>query len=190
MGYSDIALLQQDPYFARRVTAAYAVETLDVDDALDPGSWQAIHSWDLAAQPGFGDAYGYAIETHPDDPDYLPGDDEAVITDAQILAAVQSLLPQAPTPEVATVTSLEPNTASIGDADFEGHIRGTGFTEETVIVWNGADEPTHFVDSTNVWTTVKPSVVTSPTTVTATVRNGDQTVEPALDFTWTAPAAP
>ena len=187
MAYSSISLLQQDPDFQRRVMACYAVETLNVDAALDPGSWQAIHSWDMAAQPGFGDAYAYALETHPDDPDYRPGNDPAVITDEQILAAVQSLLPQATARAVeVTVTSLEPSSASIEDADFEGHIRGTGFTEETVIVWNGADEPTRFVDSTDVWTTVVPSVVTSPTTVSVTVRNGDQTVEPDLDFTWTA----
>jgi len=182
MGYSEIALLQQDPYFARRVTAAYAVETLDDDSAIDPGSWQAIHSWDMAAQPGFGEAYSYALETGVEN----PGDDAAVITDAQILAALGTLLPQAPPPEVeVTVTALEPATASISDADFEGHIRGTGFTEETVIVWNGADEPTRFVDSTNVWTTVVPSVVTAPTTVSVTVRNGDQTAPTDLDFTWT-----
>jgi hypothetical protein len=182
MAYADIAALAADPDFAVRTTACYAVETLAVNDIQDPGSWQAIHAWDMAAQPGFGDAYAYAVANE----NPRPGNDPAVITDAQILAAVQSLLPHAPEPVEVTVTSLEPNSASITDADFEGHIRGTGFTEETVIVWNGADEPTRFVDDTDVWTTVVPSVVTSPTTLEVTVRNGDETVEPALDFTWTA----
>jgi hypothetical protein len=190
MGYSDIALLQQDFDFARRTQACYAVETLDTD-ALDPASWQSINSWDMAAQPGFGEAYAYAIQTHPDDPDFRPGNDPSVITDAQILAAVQSLLPDPPEPPVVlSVTALEPNTASIGDADFEGHIRGTGFTEETVIVWGGGDEPTHFVDSTNVWTTVKPSVVTSPTTLQVTVRDDGVVASPALDFVWTESPTP
>ena len=96
MAYADIAALQQDSDFAYRVMACYAVETLEVDGGPDPASWQAVHAWDMAAQPGFGDAYAYAIETHPDDPDYRPGKDPAVITDEQILAAVQSLLPQPP----------------------------------------------------------------------------------------------
>lgn len=86
-----------------------------------------------------------------------------------------------------TLTALEPDTASITDADFNGHIRGTGFTPQTVIVWNGVDEPTTFVDSTDVWTLVKPSVVTAPTVLDVTVRNGSgPEVDPPLEFTWTA----
>lgn len=84
------------------------------------------------------------------------------------------------------VSTLEPLTASITDANFEGHIRGTGFTEDTVIVWNGADEPTTFVDSTDVWTTVVPSVVTAPTVLDVYVRNADGQVSNIVPFTWTA----
>lgn len=91
MAYSDIAALQQDSDFAYRVMAAYAVETLDEDGAVDPGSWQAIHSWDMAAQPGFGDAYASALAQDPPNP--RPGNDPAVITDGQILSAIQALLP-------------------------------------------------------------------------------------------------
>jgi hypothetical protein len=188
MAYSDIAALTRDADFQARIMACYAVETLNRDDLVPtPEAWTFANLWELAAQPGFGDAYAYAIANHPDDPTYRPGNDPAVITDGMILGAVQPLLPPEPEPpaDPVTVTSLEPASASITDPDFEGHIRGTGFTEDTVIVWNGGDEPTHFVDSTDVWTTVKPSVVTSPTTVSVTVRNGDQTVEPDIDFTWT-----
>jgi hypothetical protein len=95
MAYSDIAALQQDADFAFRVQAAYAVETLADTDAIDPGSWQAMHSWDMAAQPGFGDAYASAIAGSVD----RPGNDPSVITDGQILSAIQSLLPQAPVEE-------------------------------------------------------------------------------------------
>jgi len=92
MAYADISLLQQDPDFAHRVTACYATETLEDQGAIDPGTWQAMHSWDMAAQPGFGDAYAYALANgNP-----RPGNDAAVITDEMILGAVQSLLPQSP----------------------------------------------------------------------------------------------
>ena len=66
-------------------------------------------------------------------------------------------------PPAPTVSHIEPMSASITGDDFEGHVRGTGFTEDTVIIWNGAEEPTRFVDATDVWTTVVPSVVTAPT---------------------------
>lgn len=89
MAYSDIAALQQDVDFNVRVQACYAVETLDVSGALDPGSWTAQHSWDMAAQPGFGDAYASAVAGSVP----RPGNDPSVISDAQILGAVQSLLP-------------------------------------------------------------------------------------------------
>lgn len=90
MAYTDIAALQQDADFAFRVMAAYAVETLAEEDAIDPASWQSVHSWDMAAQPGFGDAYASAIAGGVPD----PGKDPAVISDAQILAAMQTLLPE------------------------------------------------------------------------------------------------
>lgn len=90
------------------------------------------------------------------------------------------------TPPVPVLTALEPASASITAADFEGHIRGTGFTPDAVIVWNGADEPTRFVDSTDLWTTVVPSVVTAPTVLSVYVRNGDGQVSNILDFTWEA----
>lgn len=101
MAYADIAALQIDPDFSRRTMAAYAQETLaDQGNDTDPGSWQAFHSWDMASQPGFGEAYASALVNHPDEPDYRPGNDPAVITDGQILSAVQGLLPQPePDPE-------------------------------------------------------------------------------------------
>jgi hypothetical protein len=82
------------------------------------------------------------------------------------------------------LTALEPSSASITDADFEGHVRGTGFDASTVIIWNGAEEPTRFVDSTDVWTMVVPSVVTAPTVLDVYVRNGDGQVSGILPFTW------
>jgi hypothetical protein len=89
MGYADVAALQQDADFARRTQACYATETLD-GDGTDPGTWQAMHSWVMAAQPGFGDAYASALAQEPPNP--RPGNDPSVITDSQILGAVQAIL--------------------------------------------------------------------------------------------------
>jgi hypothetical protein len=96
------------------------------------------------------------------------------------------VVPDAADPPV--LTALEPAEAAITDPDFEGHIRGTGFTEGTVIVWNNADEPTTFVDATDVWTLVVPSAVTAPTVLDVYVRNADGQVSNVLPFTWTAGA--
>jgi hypothetical protein len=87
MGYYDVFLLTQDTDFQGRVTACYAGETLSTDGG-NPGAWTAEHIWKMASQPDFGDAYAYAIAT--DKP--KPGADPSVITDAQLLSAVQSLI--------------------------------------------------------------------------------------------------
>lgn len=88
MAYSDVALLAADMDFARRTTAGYATETLGQTGSVEPATWQSMHAWDMAAQPGFGDAYAYALANgNP-----RPGWDPAVITDAMILSAVQGIL--------------------------------------------------------------------------------------------------
>lgn len=84
MGYTEVALLRNDGQFSQRVAACYSTEPGGTDD---PESWAAIHAWDLASQPGFGDAYASALAGGVEH----PGADPSVITDAQILAAVQSL---------------------------------------------------------------------------------------------------
>jgi len=85
MAYADIALLAQDYDFQLRTAACYAVET-PADDASAPG-WAADHAWDMAAQPGFGDAYASALAGGVE----RPGWDASVISDAQILGAVQAI---------------------------------------------------------------------------------------------------
>jgi hypothetical protein len=50
-----------------------------------PLEWARDHIWWIAASPGFADAYEYAmLNGNPN-----PGSDPAVITDSQILSAVQ-----------------------------------------------------------------------------------------------------
>jgi PKD repeat protein len=84
------------------------------------------------------------------------------------------------------LSALVPDTATLTDEDFEGHVHGTGFIDGAVIVWNGGDEPTRFVDETDLWTTVVPSAVTSPTTIEVYVRNPDGQRSNSLTFTWAA----
>ena len=58
--------------------------------------WAADNQWLLAAEPGWDDAYSYALLVNENDPMYLPGADENVITDPMILAAVQKRLSESP----------------------------------------------------------------------------------------------
>jgi hypothetical protein len=87
--------------------------------------------------------------------------------------------------QVAPVlTSLEPATAAIGGPDFTLRVHGTGFNEESVIVWNGADEPTTLESDVVVTTIVKPSMVAAAVDLPVHVRNGDE-LSNALGFSFT-----
>ena len=84
MTYNSIFSLSQDQDLKNRLTACASVERKGGDF---PGWWVESNIWKLAATPGWGDAYGYAVSVGKD----RPGHDESVITDAMILAAVQPL---------------------------------------------------------------------------------------------------
>lgn len=87
MAFHDVALLAADGGFSNRVAACYATEALELEAADDPVAWAFAHRWQVAAQPGFGDAYASALAGGVPD----PGTDPAVIADAQILGAVQAI---------------------------------------------------------------------------------------------------
>jgi hypothetical protein len=87
MAYFDVSALALDNDFALRTAACYASETLETQGE-DPPTWQRAHAWDMAAMPGFGDAYASAVAGGVE----RPGQDPAVISDPQILSAVQHLL--------------------------------------------------------------------------------------------------
>ena len=82
MSYKTQAQLAQDESFKLRVAACAAKEGIP-----GPLAWADQFLWALSATPGFDEAYAYAIGTGVTD----PGANEAVITDAAILAAVQPL---------------------------------------------------------------------------------------------------
>ena len=91
MSYSSLAALAADPDFISRVSAAAAVE---VPHTHQPQQWASDHIWWISASPGFADAYESAIAGEVP----RPGNDPAVISDAQILAAVQQLLAEQEAP--------------------------------------------------------------------------------------------
>lgn len=85
MAYYDVAQLSSDGDFISRVTAAYATDHPEIADQAPV--WADAHRWNMAGQPGFGDAYASAVAGGVPN----PGRDPSVISDAQILSAVQSV---------------------------------------------------------------------------------------------------
>jgi hypothetical protein len=86
--------------------------------------------------------------------------------------------------------SLDPDEADAGDAtDIVMHVHGTGFTEQSVIYFNGLAEPTTFVSETEVTTGVKPSLFTVAAVCPVTVRNGEHESD-ALEFEFLDPEDP
>lgn len=85
MSYSSQAALSGDPDFINRCSAAAADE---VPEPTHPVTWAREHIWRIAAAPGFAEAYETALVNGVP----RPGDDPSVISDAQILSAVQAEL--------------------------------------------------------------------------------------------------
>lgn len=82
MAYSDVSALRYDGDYFNRVTACAATESI-----ANPDQWATDHVWQMAAMPGFGDRYASAIVNGVP----RPGNDQSVISDGDILSAVQSL---------------------------------------------------------------------------------------------------
>ena len=89
MSYNAIAAAAQDADLKRRVAACFAQETTGPEQ---PPALAELHIWRIVANGPIADAYSYAVAT--DVPN--PGKDEAVVTDAQILAAVEAIVAPAP----------------------------------------------------------------------------------------------
>ena len=85
MSYNTIADAAQDADLRRRVAACFAQET---DGVEQPEALAAIHMWRIVANSTIAAAYAYGVDT--DVPS--PGRDEAVVTDAAILAAVSAIV--------------------------------------------------------------------------------------------------
>lgn len=85
MSYSSQAALSRDGDFMLRIAACAQQEiTLNEQSAID---WATENIWEVAAAPGFADKYEYALATGVP----RPGNDESVISDAEILSVVQPM---------------------------------------------------------------------------------------------------
>jgi hypothetical protein len=103
MTYLTQDKIASNPSMQHRIAQAAAGEGVGSSNdpitgmAYDPDRWTLERRRYWAAAPGWDDAWEYALNTHPDDhddatPPYDPGADNAVITDGQILAQVQSMI--------------------------------------------------------------------------------------------------
>lgn len=88
MGYLTQNTIANNGYMFGRISQAAAEEGL-----ANPEGWTSDNRRKWAAAPGWDDAWESAMVSHPEDPEYDPGRDEAVITDGMILAQVQSMNP-------------------------------------------------------------------------------------------------
>jgi len=103
MAYYDQAQLSRDGDFNLRIAAAAQIEVdLGAESAQD---WAVRHQWELAAAPGFADAYASAVAAN----NPRPGQDPSVISDAMILSAIQAMPPDPESNPAlsARVTALE-----------------------------------------------------------------------------------
>lgn len=90
MSYLSQAKLAADQSIILRATACAVSEGV-----AGPDFWAQTHAWQLSAQAGWAAAYASALESGIED----PGGVEAVISDAQILSAVQAIIAAETPPE-------------------------------------------------------------------------------------------
>ena len=94
--YLSISEIANDEWVNERMRAAATQQVAagnvpEIAGYDDPGSWVAKERYLWASSPGWGAAWDSALAAHPDEPDYEPGRDQAVITDGMILSTVQAL---------------------------------------------------------------------------------------------------
>lgn len=98
--YLAISAIATDENMTERIRAAATQQahlgSADIGHDSSPFGlavldWVANNRYLWASSPGWGAAWDYALAAHPDDPEYEPGKDPAVITDGMILATVQAL---------------------------------------------------------------------------------------------------
>ena len=93
---------------------------------------------------------------------------------SSLTGAIPAALAPPPEPGDAApvISTIVPVSAPIQSGDVEMTVTGTGFTEETVLVWNGVDDTHTFVSETELTTIVKTDMAGAPSTCTVALRNG------------------
>lgn len=87
-----------------------------------------------------------------------------------------------------TITELDPDECTIGEESFDIFVHGTGFTEDSVIVFAGQEEPTDLEDDGSLSTGINMEVWQGADTVKVSVKNGDK-MSNQKDFTFHAEPA-
>lgn len=110
--YLTQSTIADDPYMKLRVAACAAQQGV-TDAAIDPDYWTQEWRRVWSASPGWDAAWEYALAKTDNPPGYKAGMDVAVITDDQILAQVQAMMPfahvgQALAAPVASAALSEP----------------------------------------------------------------------------------
>ena len=122
MSYADVAAMVEDWELRMRLVACAAVEQQEA-----PVTFVEENIWRICAQPGFTKAWGKTATATANDPDYKPGGDESVISDAMILAAVSKLTGDLQAKAMAkSRTVADDNEARMqaeDDRDFRRHTR-------------------------------------------------------------------
>ena len=85
MSYNHIADAASDSDLRRRVAACFAQQTTGTEQ---PEALASVHMWRIAADNDIAAAYAYGVDSNVE----RPGRDEAVVTDAAILAAVSAIV--------------------------------------------------------------------------------------------------
>lgn len=97
--YLSIAAIANNKFMIERMYAAVTQQqhlgSINIDQT--PVTWVDINNYVWASSPSWGEKWSYALDSHPDDPNYDPGKDDAVITDEDILATIQALAGPSPT---------------------------------------------------------------------------------------------
>lgn len=91
-----------------------------------------------------------------------------------------------PTP---AITSLDPSSATIGDASFRIYLTGEFFFAGSVINFAGQDELTTLEDDGRLSTGINMPLWLGPDTVVVTVKNGDK-ISNEVEFTFMEADAP
>jgi hypothetical protein len=156
-----------------------------------PYRGQRVYMPDADAAQAIAD--GWAIDPHapPHDPPFdVTVRENADRVHAAAHAGAAKLRDAVPEPPAASpvVTSLIPAQATIGDPDFTLFVTGQGFTESSVIVFAGHDEPTALNGDGTLSTGVKPSLWGAPVVVQCSVRNGAVSSN-EVNFEFVAPVA-
>lgn len=89
--YLAISQIANDSYMNQRVLAC-AAQQQNLGAQIEASTWAWENRFFWASSPTWGEKWDYAHASHPDEPGYQAGADPAVITDADILTTVQTLI--------------------------------------------------------------------------------------------------